>query len=420
MKNIYKSKIISFTLAFIMACTSVVYAAPDAKAVVCDQAFFASNDVLFYNPCADICSEGSSTQVSVGSDQGLPSPTIDYLDALGIQAKANLPENKERYLYAESVTGLKWQVLAALHYRSAIMDPKKGIMDNATFATTTKVEGQAASKEAQDDALAAANELITLAQEVYSINVTASADTLKIEQWGNAFLAFYAGLLYQQAGKTYDQSPFVMNGFDDQHLGMSWLGISAGLDPTHTAGKKDPNRAGALSILAYLDGVKVESECSSSGAVPGGVIETALNYANDAPVDNGTTDPSQAKQAYREAMPQFNGSNAVYPQITDCGRFVSTVLHASGADTDYPDVSVGRMIDYMDGSSKYEALGPVDFGSLRPGDVLATPDHIILFTGDVNGFFAADASFYERIPSVRDKGNPMWMIGEGADVWRLK
>jgi hypothetical protein len=421
MKKLYRSKFVAITLALMMIFTSVVSATPTAGAVVCDEGFYASNDVLFYNPCADICSAGGSTGVTVGSDEGLPGPTTDYLNGFGIQEKAELPANKERYLYAESATGLKWQVLAALHYRAAIMDPTSGIMNGGVaFTKTTKVEGQAASKEALDDALAAANEFILMARSVYDIDVTSDAASLKTEQWGSVFLAFDAGLTYQKAGKTYDQSPYVMNGYDTKHFSMAWIGSPVDIGSDRTAGKKDTNKAGALSILAYLEGMTVESDCSSSGAVPGGIVETALNYTLDAPASNGTNDPSQAKQAYREAMPQYNGSNAVYPQVTDCGRFVSTVMHASGADTEFPAVGVGTLISYMNSSSKYEALGSVNFGSLQPGDIMATPGHIILFTGDVNGYFAADASFYERVPSVRVTGSPMWMLSEGAGVWRLK
>jgi hypothetical protein len=406
-----------WVIVFVLIINSTI-SATTATAVTCDQDFYSGNGVLFYNPCADICSLDSPTSASVGSDSGLPSKTTDYLNGLGVQIKSDV--GKDRYLYAESKTGLMWQVLAALHYREAGMDPEKSLFGGEELGSGTNEDGQNIVDDPKEDAVNAGKHFIEMAKGVYGIDPSLSPETLTTEEWGKSFLAYNSGYLYEKSGNTYDQSPYVMNGFDDDHQNMKWLGAPVDPDTSTGAGKRDANKAGTLAILAYLNGMTVESDCSSSGAVPGNIVQTALNYANDTPAENGMTDPGLAKQIYRDAMPQYNGSNAVYPQITDCGRFVSTVLHASGADLDFPPVSVGVMIRYMNESSKYEFLGTPSFSELRAGDIMATPGHIILFTGENNGYMAADASYEERIPSVRTSGSPMWMLGAGSGVWRLK
>ena len=416
----HMKKPIIIVLALLFTLTSAVSTTRRVDAVGCDESFYSQNDILFYNPCSEACSADSTTSVVVGNASGIPLTTVDYLDGLGVQAKADGPENKNRYMYAESQTGLKWQVLAALHYREAGMVENASIVDGSPLGSGQNEDGVTIVSDPNQDAVVAAELFITLAKKIYGIDPSIYGDTMTIEQWGSAFLAYDTGLLYKQRGKTYDLSPYVMNGFDEQHLGMAWLGSPFDRDEDRTAGTKDRDRAGALSVMVYLKAITVESECSPSGAVFGDIVQTALSFANDTPASDGTNQPSDAKQAYRDAMPKYNGTDATYPQITDCGRFVSTVMRASGADPEFPPVGVGKLTSYMNNSPKYQSLGTVAFADLRPGDIMAIPAHVILFTGEVNGYMAADASLTERVPSVRKVGSPLWMLDNGAEVWRLK
>lgn len=415
MKKIFFSVIISLGIIV----SSIAIAAPPANAVTCDKQFFAANNILFYNPCADICSQKNPASVSVGnSNSSLPSATTTYLDSLNIKARSEA--SMERYVFAESKTGVPWQAIAALHYRESGMDTTKSLFGEA-LGSGTNADGQDVVADPNQDALNATEFMIKVAQSVYGINPSVSPEKLSIEQWGQAMLAFHGGFLYSQNGKTYDQSTYVMNGFDDRHLNMKWLSGEVNTDEAAAGGAVDSNKAGTLAVMAYLGGVKIESDCTGSGAVAGDIVQTALNYANDVPAADGETDPALAKKIYLEAMPQFNGSSGDTSYVvTDCGRFVSTVYHASGADTDFPAVGVGSMITYMDGSAKYKALGAIQFADLKPGDILATPGHIILFTGENGDYAAADASLNQRVPSVRKPGSPMSMLSDGALVWRLK
>lgn len=379
---------------------------------VCDTDFYSSNNVIFFNPCDNLCSEDGGTIVA------LPPETVKYLDDLDIRKKAE--DNMERYKAAEQATGVPWAAVAAIHYREASMNPASSLFAGDPLGSGLNVDGKMIVEDPNEDAINAMKTFVRLAGSVYNIVIAPSGSDLSTEQWGEAFLAYNRGFLYQRSGNTYDQSPYVMNGFDADHMNMSWVGGDA--DPAVSG--VDGNKAGALAVFAYL-AVNVDAvECESSGsAVAGDVIKTALAFALDYPVENGQNDVSLTTEAYRNAFPNFNSAAFAYPAITDCGRFVSTVMRASGVDPDFAEVYVPTLMNYLDGSPKYEALGAIGFDQMLPGDIIATPGHIILFTGptgDSGQYFAADASFYDRVPSVRLSGGVTWMIGEGASVWRLK
>ena len=410
-KNIVRN-IVTYTLIVgmvILAIPSMNTSAETAQN--CDTDLYSSNDVLFYNPCENQCSSGDGSVIE------LPLETVKYLDGRDIRALAEA--NMDRYKAAEAATGVLWPIVAALHYREAGMDSTKSVFNGAALGSGTNVDGKEVVSDPNQDAINAAKTLVELADSVYDIKISKGAN-ISTEQWGQAFLAYNRGFLYEQNGKTYDQSPYVMNGFDNEHMNMSWVGKPA--DPAVSG--VDGNKAGALAVLAYL-AVNVDTiECESEGsAVAGDVIKTALAFALDRPASDGETDVSLTTEAYANAFPNFNSAAFAYPAITDCGRFVSTVMRASGVDTDFKEVGVGNLIDYMDGSSKYQALGQVGFDQLLPGDILATPGHIILYTGqtsDGSSYYAVDASFHDRVPSVRPIGGVTWMIDAGAYVWRFK
>lgn len=374
----------------------------------CDSDFYSSNNVLFFNPCDVPCGSAGGSAVS------LPTATVEYLDGRGVRELAE--QNMERYKAAEAATGVIWQAVAAIHYREAGMNPNSSVFNGAALGSGINVDGQNVVSDPNEDAINAMNVFIGLAKSVYEVDVTNSS--ISTEEWGNAFLAYNRGFLYKWHSSTYNDSPYVMNGYDSSHMNMSWVGPPS--DPAVSG--EDGNKAGALSVLAYLAVNTDSMECAGGGsAVMGDAIKTALAFALDYPLQNGQNDVSLTTEAYRNAFPSFNSAAFEYPWITDCGRFVSTVMRASEVDPDFAEVLVStNIIPYMEGSGKYEHLGSVGFEQLLPGDIITTPGHILLFTGPNGDYVAVDASFEDRTPSVRTTDGVAWMIGEGARVWRLK
>lgn len=400
---IYISVVVLILSSFI-----IVTPTTSAQAQVCDREFYATNDIMFYDPCDTTCTN-TSASATIGGPQ-LPQDTSDYLDGRGIQEL--IKANKARYEYASKQTGVRWEAIAALHYREAGMNSGSSIFNGAPLGSGTNVDGQEVVSDPNEDAARAAQHFINMAKGVYGIDP--SAGSLTNEDWANAFLAYNRGYLYKQNGKTFDQSPYVMNGYDIRHMNMSWVGPPA--DPAVSG--VDGNKAGALTVMQYLGGISGSLVCAGSGAVLGDIVKTALAYTVDYNVPDGTVSASEANPAWLQAIADYNHP-ATYPQITDCGRFVSTVMRASGADPDYPLVSTDVQTNYMRNSSKWQSMGKIRMDEMQPGDVIMIKGHTMLYTGPNGDYVAADASFYQRIPSVRKAGSVQWMINSGHEVWRL-
>ncbi len=405
----YRRRTIILTALYSLA-SVVLFASP---VLAFDEQFYDTNDITFYDPRSGACEPGAGG-IAIGG--GLPSDTVSYLEGQDIKGLAE--KNKERYERAQSETGVPWQAMAAIHYREARMDSQKSISNGAPLGSGTNVDGVEVVADANQDAVNMAKLFKELAAGVYGIDLSSSS-SVTTEGWGQAFLAYNRGYLYKEAGTPYTSSPYVMNGFDETHMNMSWPGPPA--DPAVSGA--DGNKAGALAVFLYLGGSaggSVSCSNASNGIVAGSVVKTALGLAQPHEIKNGTTNPSAATPQYREAIVTHNKSVAKDPEITDCGRFVSTVLRASGVDPEFPDVYVPTQIDYMNQSEKYTSLGTIEMGAMRPGDIIATPGHIMIYTGANGSYVAVDASYTERVPGVRPATSVQWMIDEKAGVWRVK
>ena len=160
------------------------------------------------------------------------------------------------------------------------------------------------------------------------------------------------------------------------------------------------------------------------GAGSGNIAEVAKNLAW--PSEDHNTQPYKdaATDAYRENFHKYNNA----PESddiawTDCGRFVATVMHMSGADPDYPDVSTGVQEQYLRSSSKYEVHDDWDESKLQPGDILIGPGHTYLYVGPwADGHNSASASLDGDAPGpghVPEATNA-YEIGTTYAVARLK
>ncbi len=389
---------------------------------------YMSSNVEFYDPnwTNDTCDASGSGTSSTIVQTTLPSETVSYLDGRNVKKLAE--QNMARYQAAQTATGIPWQAVAALHYREAGMNPNSSIYNGAALGSGTNVDGQVVVSDANQDAINATNHFKKMASSVYKINMT-NPGSLTLEDWGNAFLAYNRGALYKNNGKTYDQSPYVMNGFDSNHMDMNWVGGAADPGSSTRNGGKDGNKAGALAVMAYLGITKLGAGCSGTGAGNGDIVKTALGLAHTSPVNTGTRFKKDATPAYQSAQPKYNGSKSagtcLEDQWSDCGVFVSTVMHMSGVDLDFPVRSTKTMIGYIKNSSKYTVIENPTVEQLQPGDILVYNNsirgHIMIFTGKNGNYTSAEASLCERVPSVRTAGSVTFQLGQsGVIAGRLK
>jgi hypothetical protein len=135
-----------------------------------------------------------------------------------------------------------------------------------------------------------------------------------------------------------------------------------------------------------------------------GIVQMALKLSW--PDNSHGTIP---KPEYQQAYDQFNPSG---PGVADCGGFIATVMHASGADKNYPPGGTALQEAYVRAHpEKYDVVDKVNsVGELHPGDILIVNKgsgdgalgHTYIYVGNQppNNFNEASASLNSRAPNL--------------------
>ncbi len=152
------------------------------------------------------------------------------------------------------------------------------------------------------------------------------------------------------------------------------------------------------------------SSCANNtgGVHAGSIVETAKGLINK---DN----PGTASQAYRDARAKYNKEAG--DDMTDCGKYVATVMRASGADPDYPSAGTSIQRNYVMNSPKYTIINTKSPSDLQPGDILVNNGHTMLYIGDQgNGNVAAEASLGDHPPRYANIGRIQTQLGFSDNV----
>lgn len=140
-----------------------------------------------------------------------------------------------------------------------------------------------------------------------------------------------------------------------------------------------------------------------------GVVQAALNMAWPGP----HSPQNEAKPEYIEALKKYNPSGLSAASLgADCGIFVSTVVRASGADSEYPISGTSLQAEYVRAHpEKYDVVERVQStADLQPGDILIVNGpgggdggngHTYIFVGKQSGgdYNQASASYNSSDPS---------------------
>ena len=152
------------------------------------------------------------------------------------------------------------------------------------------------------------------------------------------------------------------------------------------------------------------SSCANNtgGIHAGSIVETAKGLINK---DN----PGTASQAYIDARAKYNPEAG--GDMNDCGKYVSTVMRASGADPDYPSAGTSIQRNYVMNSPKYTIINTKSPSDLQPGDILVNNGHTMLYIGDQgNGNVAAEASLGDHPPRYANIGRVQTQLGFSDNV----
>jgi len=277
----FKKAVTVFIAAIVLASSIPIatYAATTPTPATCPTDFYADSAITYYSKCAK---EPCISSATGGSPIGGPLPAATLQQIKAINLDGMLAKTKERYVYGEQQTGVPWQMLAAIHYREATMNPALSMFDGSRLGGIS-ADGFQTGSSGNDDAKRAAELLIKNAKGVYGVDITKDRSLAGI---ANAFLAYNRGSMYKSAGATYNVSPYVMNGYDDAHMNMTWVhadSYDGAKKLNNLEGTRDGS-LGALTIYSYLTGQganatgATDSSGCSSGAVTSGTCSVTQPF----------------------------------------------------------------------------------------------------------------------------------------------
>ena len=175
---------------------------------------------------------------------------------------------------------------------------------------------------------------------------------------------------------------------------------------------RDPASTGEGSNGSSV--VSASSCANNTGGVhAGSIVETAKGLINK---DN----PGTASQAYIDARAKYNPEAG--GDMNDCGKYVSTVMRASGADPDYPPAGTSIQRDYVMNSPKYTIINTKSPSDLQPGDILVhsgtgSYGHTMIYIGDQgDGNVAVEASLGDHPPRYANIGRVQTQLGYSTNV----
>lgn len=174
------------------------------------------------------------------------------------------------------------------------------------------------------------------------------------------------------------------------------------------------DRNGSVSGSATNNQLDNNCNNNSTGVVAGDIVATAKGLARQELTNSWEPSP-----AYVEARKKYNPGLGLEPStLTDCGKFVSTVMRASGADSNYEAAGTGGQRSYvLNNSEKFFTKQNPSFSDLQPGDVLVNNGHTLIFAGDQGGgVWGYHASLGDTTPRQIGKGMIMSQLAESDNV----
>lgn len=367
--------IIIFLFAF-STIPSVVYSTKVSAVdnTSCNKDFYSANDILFYDPCDTSCSTGQvSVNTTIEITQTDTIKTIyAYLTSTPLSTNGNKP------LTPAQAAGVMGNFYAESSFNPSAIEAtsraEKGHgLAQWTFGRWTNLSNFAAQQAKPWD----------------DVNVQ---------------LGFLKTELESSEKAVFSDSEFTTT-TDPSSAAMRWRIVFERADPTVA---HDDKRQGAAVAIYNIFGGSSSVCASSAGVVQGDFIKTAINFALTSPATDGTVSKTQARDTYQTAKDQYNPS----VDWTDCGGYIATALFASGADKNYPNVSVAAQLAYVQSHpDKYSMNQHPILSDLQPGDILYVSGHTTLYTGDAT-YPMVDASLGQRVPSVRPLAALQWMLSQ--------
>lgn len=237
-------------------CALVVQSAPVSAESL---RYFVENGMPYVEGQGAICALGSSQPSDSGSS-GVPEVAVDMYNS---SLQSNIEQNKSAYEAGAQASGVPWTMIAALHSREATADPNKSILSGEPIGSTNPDNAHLSCNTLEECAVNAGNHLKRLAKDVYDIEISESGDHT-LEELAEIFVAYNRGNAYKVgwlAGFSSRpanpvpvsalDSPYAMNYFDDERIGMRWP--DSPVEPSSTRGQGNQS-LGTVTVYTILGG----------------------------------------------------------------------------------------------------------------------------------------------------------------------
>lgn len=157
-----------------------------------------------------------------------------------------IEQSRPLYEKLAKETGVPWQIPAAMHFREATNDPKRSMWSGQALGTANWDHGDNKGNTLEEDGRKAIQHFKDKAKQVYGIKI---GNNNTFEELKKAFLAYNRGSWYKEAGMPVENSPYVMNGFDAEHMDMIWP--DSWVEPDSVRGYRNV-QLGAMTIVVGL------------------------------------------------------------------------------------------------------------------------------------------------------------------------
>lgn len=447
-KHISSSKaFLRIIVGFLLCGLTLMNVAP---AFALEASDYSMQDIFFYSKSsAAACVNTSTGAASQGENK-------DYLgNNVFTEGELNtIKQYQPLYEQAVAAEGYPWQLIAVIHYMETSLSRTnpgngQGLFQDFSkkypelYTPGMKVDDATFLKQAAG-AIDILNGKVAGSGSNGMAKVTKDDVKNKNPEAIKQILLLYNGLggSYYKAkaqalgygNNIYEGSPYVMNRADAARdpvhkdtMDKAWPGLFVADGKYDASATSD--RYGTYVRFAALSGI-ASSTCATNGGgiIAGNILETAKNLAWNQPFGskpNGSDWKSLAKPEFVAAVEKYNakiaGDSETY---ADCGKFVSTVMHASGADPDYPSSGTWIQLDYVKdpkNSGKFDVNLTPKKSDLQPGDIILYSNghegHTAIYGGNLGK--SKDGQELTIIEAAQDSRVPSWMPNFAVD-WVFK
>lgn len=349
----------------------------------CDTEFFASNDIVTYDPCAEACSADGDDSVSIEDSKETAESVFKFLISTPFSTNGGKPLNAVQAagflgnMQAESGVDAKTIQSGAKYDEGRAKNPGVG---GYAFGLVQWDGGRrvqliefADKKGTKWDDLE--TQLNFLKKELEGSEQAIIKDSTFRTTSDPAEAAVRIRAVFERAGIPHDENR--------QKYAKAFFKQFKDLAP---------------GVVTYGSG----GRCSPGGSGNGDIVATAIMLSYPSRKPNGFT---TAKPEYQKALEE-TGVNKLGDKCSmggySCDAFVATVMRYSGLDKDFLCCGADRQQTYMvSHPDKYKNIGHItNTSQMKPGDIMWRSGHIKIYLGDGR---QADASHCQRTASISDQ-----------------